>query len=78
MQRVRKRFRIDRVIFVSDRGTITSRRISEDLREIDVFFWISVLRTEGIRSLVEAGEVDRSLFDEKDLAEVRAEEIFPR
>lgn len=34
-------------------------------------------RTEGIRSLVEAGKVDRSLFGEKDLAEISAEEIFP-
>jgi Transposase DDE domain len=56
---------------------ITSKRINEDLREVDGLDWISALRTEGIRSLVDAGKVDRSLFDEKDLAEISAEEIFP-
>jgi transposase len=77
VQRVRQRFGIDRVIFVGDRGMITSKRINEDLREVDGLDWISALRTEGIRSLVDAGKVDRSLFDEKDLAEISAEEIFP-
>jgi transposase len=77
VQRVRQRFGIDRVIFVGDRGMITSKRITEDLREVDGLDWISALRTEGIRSLVDAGKVDRSLFDEKDLAEISAEKIFP-
>ncbi len=77
VQRVRQRFGIDRVIFVGDRGMITSKRINEDLRDVDGLDWISALRTEGIRSLVDAGKVDRSLFDEKDLAEISAEEIFP-
>lgn len=77
VQRVRKRFGIKRVIFVGDRGMITSKRINEDLRDVDGLDWISALRTEGVRALVEAGKVDRSLFDEKDLAEISAEEIFP-
>jgi hypothetical protein len=77
VQRVRKRFGIERVIFVGDRGMITSKRIDDDLRETDGLDWISALRTEGIRSLIEAGKFDRSLFDEKDLAEISAEELFP-
>lgn len=77
VQRVRERFGIERVVFVGDRGMITSKRINEDLRDVDGLDWISALRTEGIRSLVDAGKVDRSLFDEKDLAEISAEEIFP-
>ncbi len=77
VKRVRKRFGIDRVIFVGDRGMITSKRINDDLRETDGLDWITALRTEGIRSLVQAGKVDRSLFDERDLAEISAEEIFP-
>lgn len=77
VQRVHERFGIERVIFVGDRGMITSKRIDEDLRVTQGLDWISALRTEGIRSLVDAGKVDRSLFDEKDLAEISAEEIFP-
>ncbi len=77
VQRVRERFGIERVIFVGDRGMITSKRIDDDLRNTQGLDWISALRTEGIRSLVDAGKVARSLFDEKDLAEISAEEIFP-
>ena len=47
----RKRFGINRLVFVGDRGMITSARINEDLRGVDGLDWISALRTEGIRKL---------------------------
>jgi transposase len=74
---VRQRFGIESVVFVGDRGMITSARINEDLREVDGLEWISALRSDAIRKLVNAGHVDRSLFDEKDLAEITDEELFP-
>ena len=73
---VRKRFGINRIIFVGDRGMITSARINEDLRDVDGLDWISALRTEGIRKLCEAGTIQMSLFDKHDLAEVTSEH-FP-
>ena len=74
--RARKRFGIDRIVFVGDRGMITSARINEDLRETDGLDWISALRTEGIRKLCDAGTIQISLFDQQDLAEVTSEH-FP-
>lgn len=74
---VRKRFGITNVVFVGDRGMITTKRINEDLRDVDGLEWISALRSEGIRSLVAAGKINRTLFDEKDLAEITDEEHFP-
>ena len=74
--RARKRFGINRIIFVGDRGMITSARINEDLRGIEGLDWISALRTEGIRKLLDAGEFQISLFDQQDLAEVTSEH-FP-
>ena len=59
---VRRRFGIERVVFVGDRGMITSARINEDLCEVDGLDWISALRSEGIRKLVDAGLVQRSLL----------------
>ena len=47
---------------------ITTKRINEDLRDVEGLEWISALRSDGIRSLVDAGKIDRSLLDEKDLA----------
>ncbi len=74
---VRERFGIRQLIFVGDRGMITSARIREDLAEIEGFDWVSALRTEAIRKLACAGHITRSLFDETDLAEVSDEENFP-
>jgi len=76
VSRVRKRFGIKRVIFVGDRGLITSARINEDLRGVDGLDWISALRSDGIRKLINAKLVQRSLFDECDLAEITSKD-FP-
>ena len=74
--RARKRFGINRLVFVGDRGMITSARINEDLRGVEGLDWISALRSEGIRQLREAGAIQMSLFDKQDLAEVTSEH-FP-
>src|SRR5664280_632610 len=54
---------------------LTSARI-ERLREIGGIGWVSCLRAPAIRSLVEAGDLQLSLFDERNLAEVTSPE-FP-
>jgi|CXWL01.1.fsa_nt_gi transposase len=74
--RARQRFGINRIVFVGDRGMITSARINEDLRGVEGLDWISALRSEGIRQLREAGAIQMSLFDKQDLAEVTSEH-FP-
>ena len=74
--RVRNRFGIKRVVFVGDRGMITSARIDEDLRGVDGLDWISALRSEGIRKLINGKLGQRSLFDERDLAEITSDD-FP-
>lgn len=70
--KLRKRFSIQRVVLAGDRGMITSKRIEEDLRPIEGLDWISALRSEGIRKLAEESLIEPSLFDERDLAEVRS------
>jgi transposase len=70
VRKVRRRFGVHRVMFVGDRGMITSRRIDEELRGVDGLDWITALRADTIRLLAEQGVIERSLFDERDLAEV--------
>ena len=74
VERVRKRFAIERVIFVGDRGMITSRRIEEELRGVEGLDWITALRSSAIRKLVEQQVIQLSLFDEQDLVEVHSPE----
>ncbi len=74
--KVRERFSLKRVVFVGDRGMITSQRIDEDLRDVEGMQWITALRSEKIRALVNAGTIQPSLFDDKDLAEITSDD-FP-
>lgn len=70
--KVRIRFGLERVVFVGDRGLLTSARIREELAPVPGLDWISALRSESIRKLAEdEGPLQRSLFDASDLAEIR-------
>lgn len=70
--KVRRRFGLERVVFVGDRGLLTSARIREELAPVEGLDWVSALRTEQIRKLAaEGGPLQPSLFDQTDLAEIR-------
>jgi len=76
IHKVRRRFGIQRVVWVGDRGMITSKRIHEELRHVDGLDWITALRADAIKKLAADGVVQPSLFDERDLVEVSAPD-FP-
>jgi transposase len=67
--KLKERFNLDRVVLVGDRGMITEARIRETVKPADLDF-ITALRAPAIRNLVEAGELQLSLFDDRDLAEI--------
>ena len=73
--KVRDRFGLTDIVFVGDRGLLTSARI-ERLRETGGIGWVSCLRAPAIRALVAAGDLQLSLFDQRDLAEISSSE-FP-
>ena len=74
VKKIRKRFGINRIVFVGDRGMITSKRIKEDLRDVDGLDWITALRNDSIKKLVDKRVIQPSLFDERDLAEVTSDD----
>lgn len=76
IQKIRKRFSLERVVLVGDRGMITSSRIDDELRSVEGLDWITALRSEGIRKLIANGAIQRSFFDVKDLAEITSPD-FP-
>jgi hypothetical protein len=57
------------VVLVGDRGMITQTRIDEDIAPAGLD-WITALRAPAIRALVEAGELQLSLFDRRDMAAI--------
>jgi transposase len=70
VDKLRKRFALQRVVLVGDRGMLTSARIRNDLKPLEGIDWVSALRAPQIRALVEAGSLQPSLFDERDLGEI--------
>jgi transposase len=74
-EKLRRRFGLSHLVLVGDRGMLTQTQI-EKLKEYSGLGWISALRSHAIRDLVEDGYLQMSLFDQKDLAEIRSPE-FP-
>jgi transposase len=74
-EKLRKQFGLSHLILVGDRGMLTQTQIAK-LREYSGLGWISALRSHEIRDLVENGYLQMSLFDQKDIAEIRSPE-FP-
>lgn len=69
IEKLQQRFGLQRVVLVGDRGMLTEARIERELRP-NGLDWITALRAPAIRALAEAGVVQPSLFDERDLAEI--------
>jgi Transposase DDE domain len=73
ISKLKERFSLDRVVLIGDRGMITEARLDETIKPAGLD-WITALRAPAIRGLAEAGAIQLSLFDERDLAEITAPE----
>ena len=69
INKLKQRFGLERVVLIGDRGMITAARLEETVKPAGLNF-ITALRAPAIRSLAEAGTLQLSLFDERDLAEI--------
>jgi transposase len=67
--KLRERFGLERIVLVGDRGMITSARIREDLQTPGIE-WITALRAPQIQALRDAGSLQLSFFDQRNLAEI--------
>jgi hypothetical protein len=67
--KLKTRFGLSRVCLVGDRGMLTNARIRDELRPAQLD-WISALRAPQIKTLVEDGALQLSLFDEQNLVEI--------
>jgi hypothetical protein len=79
---VRKKFGLQEMVMVGDRGMITSARIRalnqlDGTPRPDPYGWITALRAPAIRKLMAGdGPLQLSLFDQQDLAEITSPD-FP-
>jgi transposase len=75
IEKLKTRFHLERVVVVGDRGMLTQTQINM-LRKRPGIGWLSALRSDGIRKLIDKGQLERSLFDEQNLAEISSPD-FP-
>jgi transposase len=66
IKRLRNDFGIVRLVMVGDRGMIAHKAI-EVLREQEGIDWITALRSGAIRALIDRGQLQLDLFDERNL-----------
>ena len=71
IEKLRERFGIERVVMVGDRGMLTQPQINK-LKQHPGLGWITALTSTAIRQLVEQGDLQLSLLDQKNLAEISA------
>jgi len=69
IDKVKKRFALERVALVGDRGMITQARLDAEIAPAGLD-WITASRAPAIRTLVEAGALQMSLFDQRDMAAI--------
>jgi transposase len=73
--KLKERLGIAKIIWVGDRGMISSTTIQQHFQADERSFdWISALRAVQIRSLVEQESIQLSLFDEQNIAEISSDD----
>jgi len=75
VEKLQNRFELSRVILVADRGMLTNSQI-KNLKKHPGIGWITAMKTFHLRGLVESGDLQMSLFDDQDLAEISSS-LYP-
>jgi hypothetical protein len=71
--KLRERFGLESIVVVADRGMVTKANL-ELLSETEGAGWITALKAPQVKRLVKEGELQLSLFDEANLAEIASED----
>jgi transposase len=74
--KLKRRFALQTVIVVCDRGMVTKANL-ELMAETEGIGWITALKAPQIKKLVKHGDLQLSLFDQTNLAEITAPADYP-
>src|SRR5919204_4180181 len=73
IQKLTERFALGQVVVAIDRGMVTRANV-DTLREAEGVDWITALKAPQVRKLVKDGDLQLSLFDEQNLAEISSDD----
>ena len=69
VKRLREHFGVEQLVMVGDRGMISKQAIAT-MQETPGVDWITALKSASIRALVEQGQLQLDLFDQRNLLEL--------
>lgn len=69
VEKIRVSFGMEQFVMIGDRGMITQKQI-DVLKTMEGMDWITALRSEGVKKLVNGGPIQMGLFDERNLFEI--------
>jgi Transposase DDE domain len=73
IEKLSERFHLEQIVVVIDRGMVTRANI-ETLKQSDGVDWITALKAPQVKKLVKDGDLQLSLFDQQNLAEIASED----
>jgi Transposase DDE domain len=76
IEKLRRRFGLERVVVVSDRGMVTKANL-EAMHGEEGVSWITALKAPQVKKLVKDGALQLSLFDQQNLVEIEDPEHYP-
>ena len=74
IKRIREKYGIKKIVIVGDRGMITKACIEGELKKDEDISWITALRSQSIKKLVEENQFEPELFDDWGLATITSED----
>lgn len=72
VQKLKQRFGLSKVIVICDRGMATKANL-EAIGEAEGMDWITALKAPAVKKLVKDGDLQLSLFDQTNLAEISSD-----
>jgi transposase len=69
LKRLREQFGVEQLVMVGDRGMVSNQAIAT-MQQTPGVDWITALKSTSIRALIEQGQLQLGLFDERNLLEL--------
>lgn len=76
IEKVKKRFNINKIVWISDRGILTDKNINELIKKKENIDWITALTKPQVRQLAEKEGRQLGIFDERNLVEISSD-LYP-
>ncbi len=76
IEKVKEKFKVEKIVWISDRGILTDKNINELIKKRENIDWITALTKLQVRQLAEKEGIQLGIFDERNLVEINSD-LYP-